>query len=144
MNDIKYPALFLNDGRIEIFTNKDSELLSTWLSYKEGNLLNLLIYDMTGNCFNTSEVILSREPTWIGKFFNFVWNPFIHVKFQFEKTKRKPNLEKLKSKTKSIIKCDDDVYTQFMEKEEIFEIIDNAKTTKELILGLQKILKTGY
>jgi hypothetical protein len=86
------------------------------------------------------EAIPCRKIRFFERIFCFLWTPFIRVKLKFSKMKTKTSIDKLKSSIKKIIQMDDDIYCQFREKEDIFKIIDDAQSIKELIVRVQQVL----
>jgi len=141
MDEIKFPAILIIDNRIEVFDKGDIELTCTLLSYKEGTVKDINVYDSEGDSFKSVEAVSCRKIRSFEKFLTFIWNPFIRVKLNFRKLKTKVNITKLKSTIKKIIRMDDDIYCQFIEKDDIYKMLDSSQSVKDLIVNVKKILE---
>ena len=140
MGEIRFPAICIYDDRLEVFTESDIEYTTTVLSYKTGVIKDIPIYDSEGTLFKSIEATPCREIHFFERVFCFLWSPFIKVNLKFKKMKAKGNIDKLKTSIKRIIRMDDDIYCQFMEKDDIYKIIDSSESIKELILNVKTVL----
>ena len=141
MDEIKFPAICIFDDMIEVFTNTDIEFTCTLLSYKRGSIKDIPIYDSEGTLFKSIEAIPCRKIHFFERVFCFLWTPFIRVKLKFRKMKTTTSVDKLRSSIKKIIRMDDDVYCQFIDKDDIFKMIDTSQSVEELIVSVKNILE---
>jgi hypothetical protein len=141
MDEIKFPAICIVDNRIEVFDGADIEITCTLLSYERGTVKNIQIYDSDGGFFKSTEAVPCRKISFFERIFCHVWTPFIRVKLKFSKVNETTDIAKLRSSVARIIRMDDDIYCQFIEKGTALNMINSSQSVIELIASVRKILE---
>jgi len=140
MSGIHYPALVVDtEGWIELLEDRSQITGWTYIGIKNFRKKQKKIYilDSDNKYWGITNVQPHKPLSGFRVFLaNTIYNPKVSVKFQEQEIKGNSNsifIEALKAN----IERDDDVYTQFSEKEDILKSIDANQSFKELTNALR-------
>jgi hypothetical protein len=138
MANILFPVFVICPrDSMHLWNTLDGELEGNLYAYTKGYWNNILLFDAAGNKWKVTRVTPNRKIYPIEKIMaSICWNPKIKVRLEFDKPKPYP-LEALKKEISALVDFDDDILTQFIEANDLKEVIKTADNFE----GLVDILK---
>lgn len=101
------------------------------------------IFDADGRLF-TCQLRTARKVAWWSKLLAYtVYNPLLEVSNEWRFQRRYELLE-LQGRLKAVVADDDDILTQFIEHEELIQLINKASSFQNLCWVMTKGLTYGY